>query len=374
MASRIEAYALSVIGEPQRPGLVADSLRGFLSACAALYEFGLGAYLLAERCGVRRRTALPIPVLSVGNLTVGGTGKTPMTQWICRRLVERGLRIGILSRGHGGTATGVRVVSDGSVITTNAGDAGDEPFLLARTLAGVPVLVGKDRRLSGREALRRFGLDVLLLDDGFQYWQLKRDLDIVLLDANRPFGNGFVLPRGLLREPRRHLSRAGIVVATRSEHMLPPDRQTFATKVAALAPRAPVFFAAHCATGLVPATDGSAPDLSVDWLRGRRIVALSGIAQPQSFAALLAEAGAIVVRHLVYSDHAAYSCSDCSIAQDLLRQTGADALVMTEKDAVKWPGQADQIPTYALRIEIKIENEGELIDLICARLCRKDAA
>ena len=202
--SSLQTYILDTIAEPGRADFGADLTRGVLGGLAALYDGGLEAYLLAERVGVRRRERLPIPIISIGNLTVGGTGKTPMTQWLCRRLVSENKRVAVLSRGHGGTSQSVRLVSglDGKV-RLSAADAGDEPNLLAQTLPGVPVLVGKDRRLSGREALRLFDLDVLVLDDGFQFWQLARDLDIVLLDARRPFDNGFPLPRGLLREPKR---------------------------------------------------------------------------------------------------------------------------------------------------------------------------
>ena len=256
MASRLEEYVLAVIAEPGEPGLAASVVRAFLGGCADLYDFGLEAYLASERWGLRRRGRLPISILSIGNLTVGGTGKTPMTQYLCRCLQAHGKRVAILSRGHGGESQSVRLVSDltGPVLLS-AAEAGDEPVLLARTLPGVPVLVGKDRRLSGREALRRFGLDALVLDDGFQFWQLQRDLDIVLLDARCPFDNGFSLPRGLLREPKRHLRRAGIVVATRSGGLTVPERESLIAQIRDLAPNAPLFFADHRAVGFVPVAD-----------------------------------------------------------------------------------------------------------------------
>ena len=151
-------------------------------------------------------------------------------------------------------------------------------MLLAQTLPTVPVLTGKDRRISGREALRRFALDALVLDDAFQYWQLRRDLDIVLLDSRRPFDNGYALPRGLLREPKRHLSRAGIIVVTRSECLSAPERETLLGRIASLAPSARVFFAAHRATGFVPVSDLRAEPLPLDHLFGQSVVALCGIA------------------------------------------------------------------------------------------------
>ena len=361
MASRLEDYVLSVIAEPGRPGFFASTVRGFLGGCAGLYDLGLEAYLFAEHLGVRRRDKLPIPVLSVGNLTVGGTGKTPMTQYLCRHFQAQGKRAAILSRGHGGDSQSVRLVSDqNGQVFLSADQAGDEPALLARTLPCIPVLVGKDRRQSGREALRRFGLTALILDDGFQFWQLHRDLDIVLLDARSPFDNGFSLPRGLLREPMRHLRRAGIVVATRSEQLTSSERDILAANVRALAPNASLFFADHRAVGFVPVADLSAPLLPLAALSGRFVFAVSGIAQPQSFLETLTrEIQVKIVGQKVWGDHHKITREDARAVFASAQTAGAEALLMTEKDAVKWPEAAVSfdLPLYALRIEIDVENE-----------------
>jgi tetraacyldisaccharide 4'-kinase len=366
VASRLESYAQSLIVEPVRPGVLPDVLRGFLTGCAGLYDLGLEAYLGAERLGLRRRTRLPLPVVSIGNLTVGGTGKTPMTQWLCRRLQKRGLRVAVLSRGHGGTETVVRVVSDDrGLLQADAADLGDEPVLLARTLPGVPVIVGKDRRLSGREAMRRFPLDALVLDDGFQYWQLARDLDIVLLDSLRPFDNGYPLPRGLLREPKRHLRRAQIVVVTRADRLDASGREQLHSTISALSPAAVVFWASHRPVGLTPVRGPLTEMRSLDWLCGQRIVALSGIAQPNSFGETLTASGAIVTKHLVYNDHATFQPQDVEQAARVLQATGAAALVMTEKDAVKWPDyEGIEIPTFALRVEMCVESEMHFLETV----------
>jgi len=373
-AKTLEDYVLSVIAEPGCPGLPAAALRGVLGGCAGLYGIGLEGYLAGERLGLRRRDWLPIPIVSIGNLSVGGTGKTPMTQLLCRRMQAEGKRVAILSRGHGGESQSVRLVSDaGGEVLLSAAQAGDEPHLLARTLPGVPVLVGKDRRQSGREALRRFGLDALILDDGFQFWQLGRNLDIVLLDARRPFDNGFPLPRGLLREPKRHLRRAGIVVATRSGGLTPVERQALAAQVRALAPGAPLFFADHRAAGLVPADDLSAIMRPPSELRGRRVFAVSAIAQPQSFVETLTrEVGAEVVGRQVWADHHGIGLADARAAIAAAAQAGAGALVMTEKDAVKWPhaAEAEKLPVYALRVEMAVEDEAGFIHEVMARLRR----
>ena len=345
----------------------ADLTRSALGGLASLYDAGLEAYLAAERVGLRRRARLPIPVISVGNLTVGGTGKTPMTQWLCRRLVSEGRRAAVLSRGHGGASQSVRLVSgtDRRVLLS-AAEAGDEPNLLAQTLPDVPVLVGKDRRLSGREALRLFDLDVLVLDDGFQYWQLRRDLDMVLLDAKRPFGNGFPLPRGLLREPKRHLKRAGVVVVTRAGGLADAERDALAAQVAVLAPAARLFFADHRPAGFVRADTLSSPLLPLSLLSGARIAAVSAIAQPQSFVnTLTREVEASVVCERAWVDHQAVTPAEAQAVVKDAVQAGAEALVMTEKDAVKWPFLAEmRLPLYALRIEMAVDDEAGLMSTL----------
>ncbi len=363
----LQTYMLDAIGEPERPGVGADVTRGMLGGLASLYDAGLEAYLFAELVGLRRRDHLPIPIISIGNLTVGGTGKTPMTQFLCRQLTAQGKRVAVLSRGHGGASQNVRLVSgtDRRVLLS-AQEAGDEPHLLARTLPGVPVLVGKDRRLSGREAMRLFDLDVLVLDDGFQFWQLARDLDVVLLDARRPFDNGFPLPRGLLREPKRHLSRAKVVVATRSSELPSAQRGELAAAVASLAPEARLFFADHQAAGLVPADALSSPLRPLSELAGLPVAAVAAIAQPQSFIGTLTRStGAAIVYQKAWADHQAVTAAEARAVVQESEQAGAAALVMTEKDAVKWPFSVEvSLPLYALRIEMAVEDEAGLMEAV----------
>jgi tetraacyldisaccharide 4'-kinase len=366
--SSLQSYILDAIGEPGRAGVGAGITRDVLGGLAGLYDAGLEAYLFAERLGLRRRERLPISVISVGNLTVGGTGKTPMTQVLCRRLTAQGKRVAVLSRGHGGASQSVRLVSDLGQVLLTAKDAGDEPALLAQTLPGVPVLVGKDRRLSGREALRRFDLDVLILDDGFQFWQLARDLDMVLLDARRPFDNGFPLPRGLLREPKRNLKRAKVVVVTRSGQLSFPERTALAAAVFQIAPNARLFWADHQAVGIVPADNLAAPLTPLSDLAGTRIAAVSAIAQPQSFLDTLTRGtDAVIVFQKAWADHQALSLEEADLVIKEAMQSGAEALVMTEKDAVKWPFSAERrLPIYALRMEMAVEDEAGLMTYLLA--------
>ena len=375
MSGHVESYLLSVIAEPPRPGLLASSVRCLLGALSALYDIGLDAYLAAEKLGMRRREKLPVSVISIGNLTVGGTGKTPMTQRLCRLLQAQGAQLAVLSRGHGGESQSVRLVSgrEGPCLL-RASEAGDEPVLLARTLPGVPVLVGKDRRQSGREALRRFDLDALVLDDGFQFWQLARDLDIVLLDARRPFGNGYSLPRGLLREAKRHVARADIIVVTRAGELGEAGRHSLLGEILAFAPMVKVYFADHQAVGFVSVSDLAAPPLSLDTLRGETVYAVSAIAQPSSFQHSLAqEAGVRIAGQEAWDDHHAFDLTQVEEVQKAALLSGAAAIVMTEKDAVKWPAaDADSLPTYALRVEMVIEKEAEFLADVRTRIGLRD--
>ena len=363
-----EYWQRVVMADDTARGLTPAALRAFAAGCARLYEAGLEVYLGMEGVGLRRRERLPVPVVSIGNLTTGGTGKTPMTQMLCRRLMDSGKRVAVLSRGHGGKGSGVRLVSDAhGNIARSAADAGDEPLLLAQALPGVPVLVGKDRRQSGREALRRFGLDALVLDDGLQFWQLARDLDVVLLDARRPFDNGWSLPRGLLREPARHLARAGVVVVTRADGLDESGRAGVAATVAALAPAAEIFFARHAATGLVPVGAFGAPMLPLDALNSRRVLAWSAIAQPESFRRTLAASGAQLTAHIAEPDHYAPDEADAARVQRQMREEATDVLVMTEKDAVKWP-EVHGVEAYALRVEMQVEDEARFLACVIRRL------
>jgi len=365
MPSRLEAYLHSVIDEPPRLGLSADALRTLLGGLERLYGAGLASYLFAERLGLRRRERLPVPVVSIGNLSVGGTGKTPMTQWLVSCLREEGRRAAILSRGHGGSSQTVRLVSDDAgKVLLSASDAGDEPYLLAATLPGCPVLVGKDRRQSGRAALRRFDLDVLVLDDGFQFWQLARDLDIVLLDARHPFANGHALPRGLLREPKQNLRRAGVVIATRAGGMDAAARAALREDVAYLAPRASVFFADHRAVGFVPVHDLAAPVVPLDRFRGRPVSAACAIARPDSFRRTLEQdAGAKVSGFKVWDDHHPLTREDAAKVLADAARVGAEAVVITEKDAVKWAAVCAPdagLPVYALRVAMAVDDAAGL--------------
>jgi len=274
--------------------------------------------------GVLRSYCLAAPVISVGNLSVGGTGKTPMTIYLARLLISRGKRVAVLSRGYGGAGGGdVRIVSDGSRILLPAEEAGDEPVLLARSVAGLIVVTGSDRYRAGRETIDRFQPDLFLLDDGYQHLRLRRDLNVLLLDAGKPFGNGWTLPAGLLRESPAAVRRADVVVYTRA------DREVFCPDM----PDIPTCRASHRLSGLVALSGGEPSPLSI--LSGRKGVACAGIADPDAFFGALVRHGLTLSATLAFGDHCRYDAMDRAAIMQAMHETGADYLITTEKDAVK---------------------------------------
>ena len=354
----------------------AGLLRALLTPLAWLHQVGLELYLLPYRTGLRRRFRLrdahgrPVPTIAIGNLSSGGTGKTPMAALVTRRLMEIGppgrsrVRVALLSRGYRAEeekSVAPRIVSDGATLFLDANAAGDEPTLLARLLPGVPVVIGRDRRRSGRLAIEKFAPDVIVLDDALQFWQLHRDLDIVLLDARRPFDNGHVLPRGLLREPPRHLNRAGVVVLTRANQATEAELTDARARVARFAPRAALFTAVHTPTAWMRLPENTA--LPLDTFMGRDVFVFAGIADFDSFVRTVESLGARTVALKRFPDHHVYSVSD--LAELAHEASGCDAIVTTEKDAVKvassWPpGDANDVPPapplHALRIALKLDD------------------
>ena len=341
----------------ERRGVGYDALRMALALLAGIYCAGLELYLAAERVGLRRRTVLRVPVISVGNLTVGGTGKTPMTHWIASQLQTEGFRPVVLSRGHGGSLSKgtAQVSDDAGHVLLNAAEAGDEAALLAKLLPGVPVFIGKDRRASARAAFEKFQPDLFLLDDGLQYWQLARDLDVVLLDSRQPFGNGWTLPRGTLREPKQHLRRSGMVVVTRADLASQDELAAVKKAVQTLAPKASVYPASHRFAELRPLNESAArqgtPKLALP---------VCGIAQPDSFFNMLSSAALpATTERLALDDHAVYDKRTVSLIKGKLDKCGADSIVTTEKDGVKLPLGEMDMPLYAAVMRLEIERADE---------------
>jgi tetraacyldisaccharide 4'-kinase len=356
--SALESYLLSVARG--RRGVVPAVLRTAMTALAPVYVAGLETYLLPYNLGIRKRKRLPCPVICIGNLTTGGTGKTPMTQTLCTLLRASGRKVVILSRGYGGRhERGCAVVSDGQKVRLSAMEAGDEAYLLAKTLPDIPVVVGKDRRKTGTLAWNEFRPDVIVLDDGMQYWQLHRDLDIVLLNACDPFDNGYTFPRGLLREPPSHLRRAGIVVLTNAQRAGSEQRTRLKETVHRLAPGRPVFTADLAPVGLRALSGKS--DTPLDWLEGRRVAALSAIGNPASFETLIGELGGVLAARFRFRDHQEITLPEMERIFDEACAAHAEAILTTEKDAVKMVPLKSRVPVLALQVTMQIEGANEML-------------
>jgi tetraacyldisaccharide 4'-kinase len=317
---------------------------------------------MRSRCyawGLLKRKRLPFTVISVGNITIGGTGKTPAVLLIAGLLRKHGRKPFILSRGYGSGNESVRLLS-GS--TTEAASAGDEPALMAHRLPDVPVVVGRDRYRGGMLAHERTGADTAVLDDGFQHLPVRRDLDIVLIDATDPFGKGMLLPAGILREPLRALQRADVVLFTRSDRS--PDLDALRSNVRHYT-NARFFTARHAPVELVDVATGASRAL--ESLRGTPVTAFAGIARPDAFFAHVGSLGAVVKNTVAFPDHHAYTKAD----MDLLRRSAADSgsamLVTTEKDGVKLRTAAPAT-IWALRIEMEVLEKDAWEDVLLQRL------
>jgi tetraacyldisaccharide 4'-kinase len=278
----------------------------------------------------RRPARLPACVISVRNLTVGGTGKTPVAGEAARVLHAAGIPVALLSRGYGRRdENALVIVSDGRGVLADPAEAGDEPAMLARQLSGVPVIACADRARAGRIAVERFGAAALVLDDAFQNRRVVKDLEIVTVDGRSPFGNGRMLPAGSLRMPKTALGRADWVILTK----LGPEDDAGRVRetLGALAPRAGLLEARTAAVELRDL--GTGKSLPPGDLRGRRVAVLCALAEPLAFTRLLEAEGMEVVDRFCFPDHHAYASEDLARARG--RAAGVDALVTTEKDAVK---------------------------------------
>lgn len=286
---------------------------------------------------------LPSKVISVGNLTTGGTGKTPCTIALAKEARSRGLKPIILTRGYKGTAHGPVFVSRGEGPLLTVQEAGDEPFLMATKLFGVPVVKGADRFAAGLHAIEHLapaGWDaastVFILDDGYEHWGLHRDKDILLIDSTNPFGIGRLLPLGRLREPLAAMARADCIVLTRVT-----DDQAARERIASLItlirrhnPNASLFQAGQGPVSCRTVSGGPLPE---GWLRGKRVYAFCGLGNPDSFTKTLISEGVVVSGRRAFRDHHAYSAADLASVAAAAGQAGAEWIVTTEKDIIKLP-------------------------------------
>jgi tetraacyldisaccharide 4'-kinase len=377
---RFERYAVDVILE-RREGGRANALKFVLGGFARLYERAVQTRLGLYRRRLLRAQELGCPVVSIGNLTVGGTGKTPVAEMLARELQIRGRRVAILSRGYKSVPRPFmqrlrsrlsknldlfppRIVSDGDKVLLDSRRAGDEPHMLAKNLPGVCVLVDKDRVKSGLHALRHFDSDLLLLDDGLQYQRLRHRLDIVLVDRQSPFGNEHLLPRGTLREPPGNLRRASYIIVTRCG--AEPDDQLLA-RLRRLNRTAAIIECNHAPRHWEDIRTGA--KFPLDHLRGRHVGAMSGIARPESFEEGVRELGAIVEVTKAFADHHRFTKKEILRFLEWCDRRSLDALVTTEKDAVRFP-EIDNppVPMLFLRVEIEILRGREHWEELLGRL------
>jgi tetraacyldisaccharide 4'-kinase len=363
---KLETFGREVIVE-ERPGTRETILRGLLHVASKGYHFAINARRFLYNKRIMRDATLGVQVIAVGNLTWGGTGKTPVVEKFARELRDQGRNVAILSRGYRSKpapfhqrlinklllrddTTPPRVVSDGKSLLLDSEMAGDEPYMLASNLKDVVVLVDKDRVKSGRYAIEKFGCDTLLLDDGFQYWKLRgRRLDIVLIDRQEPFGTGRLVPRGNLREPPSHLARADTIFITKSDGNTEELRQ----RIAQYNPTAGIIECIHHPLYLEDVFTGQRFDLET--LKGHRVASLSGIAQPESFEQSLVKLGAELVYAKRFADHHRFTQQEILNAINRSKKRQAEMIVTTQKDAVRFPKiDRRDLPFYFMRVEIKI--------------------
>ncbi len=303
-----------------------------LSPLASLYGFAMRVRSALYARGLLTQHTLPCRVISIGNLTVGGTGKTPVVIALASALRDRGRRVGVVSRGYKRrSADAIVEVSDGRSVLGNPNETGDEPLLIAQRCPGVPVAVGADRPSVGRYLIKCYHVDSLIMDDGYQHLALRRDTNILVLDAGAPFGNGYLLPRGRLREPLSAMARSTAVLVTRASQGGRLDEIKAA--VGAAAPAVPIWVTDFAPGALIQV--GGSFTIEPSALKGERVLAVSGIGQPDSFRRLLEAAGAVVADHCVFPDHHAYSREDVQKVRQAAERAGAVRIVTTEKDAVK---------------------------------------
>ena len=366
---RLEAFVLRA-ARAEAPTATERVVQGLLTLGSVAYGGLVRARNAGYNTGLLRTRRLGCRVVCVGNLTVGGTGKTPTVLALAAAATAAGLRVCIMLRGYGRQRSGVQVVSDGQRIQRDWRDAGDEAVLLAQRLRGVPVVVGEDRVAAGRLIVERFGPQVIFLDDGFQHRRLHRDADLVLVDATDPFGGGRLLPRGRLREQMAGLRRAQAILLTRADQGR--DTEGIRRRVECVAPGRPMgrgIFRPVALRELATGCGRRMPEI-----RGKRVLAVSGIANPDSFHQMVKQSGAVLVGSLVYHDHHAFTEEDRGRMGEAARLREAEWIVTTDKDAVRLEARLPEgCPVMAMEIALEIIEGAEALEAalgVPVKVCR----
>lgn len=377
----LEQYAIEVILN-KRHGFRASLLRVILRALSFIYLAIVQVRLYLYRNRILKEHQLGCLVISIGNLTVGGTGKTPVVEKFARALQRGGRKVAILSRGYKSidkrrkkswlerlidqnTPDPPRIVSDGKNVLLDSATAGDEPYMLASNLRGVAVVVDKDRVKAGRHAIKELDVDTLLLDDGLQYLHLKHRLDIVLVDRQAPFGNEHLLPRGTLREPPRNIRRASYILITKCNG---ESNDALIQRIRRFNRTAEIIECAHRPLYLQHVYRDER--LPLDYLQDLYIASLCGIAAPESFESGLRSLGAKIELSRHFADHHRYSEKELRTFLQRCVKRDVHAIITTEKDAVRLP-KIDPLPVpiYYLRVEIEILTGHETWDHCVKRIC-----
>ena len=376
---RLENYLVRLIqekGADQDQPAAVNVFLALLKGISLVFSAVVSLRYFLYGIGLLRRYPLGIQVISIGNVTAGGTGKTPVTEIFARTLAAEGRKVAILSRGYRRKEAPLwqrlftqvveppLVVSDGKHVLLDSEKGGDEPYMLASNLPGVAVVVDRNRVKAGRYAIKRLGCDTIILDDGFQYQKLKHSIEVVLVDSTNPFGNGNMLPRGILREPARHLKRADIIFLTKCRGDVTAVRE----EIRKYNTTAEIVECNH--TPKVLKDVWSREEYPLSWLNGKTTCTLSGIASPKGFENSLRHLGAKVVWCERYADHHRYDSSEILYALNRTADMGADALVTTEKDAVRFPRfETTPVRCLYLRIAIEILSGAENFASIISRIC-----
>ncbi len=329
-----EGFFSGVISS-RKKGLIAALARFLLGILSLLYGIMVFAGKVAYAVRLKRSKKLSVPVISVGNVTAGGTGKTPLTALIANMLRDAGHKPAILSRGYKAT-----------------GGSNDEAGVLTRTAPGIPHLQGKDRVVNGRKAIDGHNATCLVLDDGFQHRRLARDLDVVAIDALNPFGYGRLLPRGLLREPLKALRRANVFVVTHADQVSEKTLALITETLSKIAPGVPVTTAVHAVTELVKPGGGKREKPKA--LAGKNVLAFCGIGNPRSFKATVLALGAKPKLFIGMKDHQHYPIYLLKKIEKAAEELDVEAVVTTEKDAVKFSDWEWPKPCWVVRVDMKL--------------------
>ena len=379
----LEQFAIDVILN-RRKGFRASLIRLLLSIMSIVYRFLVSLRLWLYKSRIKREHNLGCLVVSIGNLTVGGTGKTPIVEKFAKALTAGGRRVAILSRGYKSAKPSLktkikskiqgnpisqeppRVVTDGKEVFLDSETAGDEPYMLATNLEGVAIVVDKDRVKAGLHAIKEFDVDTLLLDDGLQYLRLKHRLDVVLIDKYSPFGNEKLLPRGTLREPPKNLKRASYIFITKCDGS---SNEELIKRIRKYNRTAEIIECAHKPKYLENIDSGE--KLPLGYLKGKDIGTVSGIAVPESFEDGLKNLGANVELTRRYTDHHRYRKREIQKFIDQCLNRDLDMIVTTEKDFVRFPDVDlnENMPIFFLRVEIGILSNEETFEDCINRIC-----